>query len=114
MEDASMIAGDDDVRPPMTHDQGMNLAVDREENDDNVGPDDDGDDEMDQAAAAAQVALMDGHFNNRTGRGGNQANRAAEEAILGAATDDAVEAYMDQDESGNLVQQRFLQFLESL
>ena len=67
---------------------------------------------LDEAAAAAEVALMDGHFNNRTGRG-NNANRAADEAILGAAATD-VEAYLAQDESGNLVEQRFLQFLEAL
>ena len=110
MEDVSMIGGDD-VRLPMTHDEGVStgMTVEQELQDDNDNDDVDG---IDEAAAAAQVALMDGHFNNRTGRG-NQANRAAEEAILGASTDD-VEAYMDQDESGNLVEQRFLQFLESL
>ena len=95
MDDASMA-----MAPPPTL-----------EDDDNVQ--DQADEGMDEAAAAAQVALMDGHFNNRTGRG-NQSNRVAEEALIGAANNDNVEAYMDQDESGVLVEQRFLQFLESL
>lgn len=97
--EAPAIPVDDPNNPPTTHDD-ESMAVEE----DRGG--------FDEAAAAAQVALMDGHFNNRTGRG-NQTNRVAEEAVLGASTDD-VEAYMDQDESGNLVEQRFLQFLESL
>ena len=108
MEDPSSMNVGRDGRDGMLH--GAAPAT-HDENED--GSDmDDVDDGMNDAAAAAQVALMDGHFNNRTGRG-NQGNRVAEEAVLGASTDD-VEAYMDQDESGTLVEQRFLQFLESL
>lgn len=65
------------------------------------------DDTASVAAAAAEVDVMDGHHNARNTR------RAAEEAVLGVQ-EDGVEAYMAHDESGLLVEQRFLQFLESL
>jgi hypothetical protein len=64
---------------------------------------------MEAAAAAAEVALLDGHFQTA-----NRSRRAAEEAVLGAVGDGPVEAYQATDESGRLVEQRFLTFLESL
>jgi hypothetical protein len=74
--------------------------------------DDDPDEREAEMAAAAEVALLDGHFDNAT----NRTRRAAEEAVLGVAAvgDAPVEAYQATDESGRLVEQRFLQFLESL
>lgn len=63
------------------------------------------------AAAAAQVELMEGHFQRATGRG--ESRRANDQAVLGANQDN-VEAYEATDESGTVVAQRFLQFLESL
>jgi len=65
--------------------------------------------ESEQAEAAAEVAAMEGtansaHHNN------NNANRIAEEAVLGAGA----AGFEETDESGKLVQERFVQFLGTL
>jgi len=59
------------------------------------------------AQAMAEVAAMEGG-----GRGARQNDRAGEEALMGAAAaGDGVEGFEVTDESGELVKQRFLEFL---
>lgn len=56
------------------------------------------------AEAMAEVAAMEGPS--------RRAHRAGEEAVMGAAANgDGVEGFEVRDESGELVMQRFLQFL---
>ena len=58
------------------------------------------------AQAMAEVAAMEGATNAR------RADRAGEEALMGAAaTEDGFAGFEVTDESGELVMQRFLQFL---
>ena len=59
--------------------------------------------EEEQAQAAAEVAAQQGTRRRRT----------AEEAQMGVNNGD-VQGFQVVDESGNLVQQRFLQFLQTL
>ena len=59
----------------------------------------------DAAAAAAEVAAMEGT---------RPADRAAEEAVMGAAqAADGVSGFEVTDEAGELVKQRFLEFLST-
>ena len=61
------------------------------------------------AQAAAEVAAMEGTANAR------RTDRAGEEAVMGAAAaEDGVPGFEVTDESGELVKQRFLQFLGTL
>ena len=64
-----------------------------------------------RAQATAEVEAMEG---NQRGGGGGGGNRAGEEALMGANAvggDDGVRGFEVADESGELVMQRFLQFL---
>jgi hypothetical protein len=88
------------------------------------------DDEADEAAAAARAAAeveTHGHTadtantNNNARAGGNNnnaPNAPADQAVMGAVQDngtgDGVANFEVLDESGSLVQQRFLQFLTDL
>ena len=62
---------------------------------------------QEQAESMAEVNVMANNSND------NRANRVAEEAVLGAGND-AVPGFEVTDESGLLVQQRFVEFLGSL
>jgi hypothetical protein len=85
--------------------------------------DDDNDslmDEHDEAAAAARAAAeveTHGHTANANNAPGNNNNNnvPADQAVMGAVQDngtgDGVANFEVMDESGSLVQQRFLQFL---
>jgi hypothetical protein len=71
-----------------------------------------------QAAARAEVAVLEGTAASSlgtTGRGGGtQRNVAADQALLGAVNNDAVDAHNDVlDESGELVRQAFVEFLQN-
>ena len=68
-------------------------------------------DALDEAAqAAAAVEAMDGARQNAT-----RNDRAGEQAVMGAmAAEDGVAGFEVTDESGELVKQRFVQFLGSL
>ena len=68
------------------------------------------------AAMAMRVPVGDGNDDNRQPRPRNNNNHAtaAERAIMGTIDpDDNVADFIFQDENGQLVQQRFLQFLNS-
>ena len=63
---------------------------------------------MEVAQAQAQVAAMEGPTNQRSRAG----RRMEDEAVMGAAAaEDGVPGFDVTDESGELVMQRFLQFL---
>ena len=61
--------------------------------------------DIEQAAAMAEVSAMDGPTRGRL------ANRAGEEAVMGVAAGEGVAGFEVTDESGELVKQRFLDFL---
>lgn len=71
-----------------------------------------GNNQRERAEAQAEVAAMDG-----TARNNNNANRAAQEAVMGVVANDGAggaEGFEVTDESGRLVQQRFVTFLGTL
>jgi hypothetical protein len=87
-----------------------NTAMD-DDDDDN---DDVINDDEEEEAAAAEVETH-GHTADGNARRGGGANAPADQAVMGAVQDqgtgDGVANFEVTDESGSLVQQRFLQFL---
>ena len=66
--------------------------------------------EAEAAAAAAEVALLDGNFNNTNNRGRDP---NADRALMGTTDDDGIRAHEATDESGELVRGAFEEFLQN-
>lgn len=100
------------VPPHPTGGAAANTAMDDDDDNDDRMNDDEEEEAAEAARAAAEVATH-GHTADNARRAG-ATNVPADQAVMGAVQDnmgDGVANFEVTDESGSLVQQRFLQFL---